>query len=233
MFDSAQVHAPQGLRTKHFVFAGIAVMAAYVLYHNERFLLDPAHPVWQHYEPFKWWLLPHGLAGACALLLAPMQFSDRLRRRFTRLHRVTGRIYVTAALILAPLGAYIQFLDEAQGASRSFTVATVIDAAILMTTTGIGFIFALKRMIPQHRQWMTRSYAVSLVFIEVRVILGVTGWDQPFNWEITEAVVWGCLALSILIGDLANQWYELRSARPRLAAIQAAQTVAVSRAAAP
>ena len=31
-------------------------MAAYVLYRNERFLIDPAHPVWQHYE-FKWWLL--------------------------------------------------------------------------------------------------------------------------------------------------------------------------------
>jgi hypothetical protein len=81
---------------------------AYVLYHNERFLLDSMHPVWQHYEPFKWWLLPHGLAGACALLLAPMQFSDRLRGRFTKLHRVIGRIYVTSALVLAPLGAYIQ-----------------------------------------------------------------------------------------------------------------------------
>ena len=50
-----------------------------------------------------------------------------------------------------------------------------------MITTGIGLYFAINRMIPQHRQWMTRSYAVSLVFIQVRVILGVTGWDQPFD----------------------------------------------------
>src|SRR5712692_4963576 len=107
MSDTIQAQSPSWFRAKTFVFAFVAVMVAYVLYHNERFLLDPNHPVWQHYEPFKWWLLPHGLAGACALLLAPMQFSDRLRRRFTTLHRVTGAIFVTSAFILAPLGAYI------------------------------------------------------------------------------------------------------------------------------
>ena len=39
-------------------------MVAYVLRHNEHFLIDPKDPVWQHYQLFKWWLLPHGLAGA-------------------------------------------------------------------------------------------------------------------------------------------------------------------------
>jgi len=228
MSDTTQLQASGWLRTKNLVFALVAAMMAYVLYHNERFLLDSMHPVWQHYEPFKWWLLPHGLAGACALLLAPLQFSDRLRVRFTRLHRVIGRIYVTSALVLAPLGAYMQYLDEAAGARRSFTIATAIDAALLMTTTGIAFIFALNRMIPQHRQWMTRSYAVALVFVEVRVILGVTGLDEPFDWAIIETVVWSCLAFSVLVGDLANQWYELRSARPRPARTQAGLNVAVS-----
>jgi hypothetical protein len=90
--------------------------------------------------------LPHGGAGACALILAPMQFWDRLRVRFTTLHRITGSIYVACAFVLAPLGVYIQYLDEAQGASRSFTIATVIDAALLMITTVIALIFALKRM---------------------------------------------------------------------------------------
>jgi hypothetical protein len=68
-------------RTKDSVFAGIGLMSAYVLYHNERFLIDASDPMRAHFEPFKWWLLPHGVAGACALLVAPLQFSDRLRRR--------------------------------------------------------------------------------------------------------------------------------------------------------
>lgn len=85
-------------------------MLAYVLQHNERFLIDAAHPEWQHIHTFRWYLLPHGIAAACALLLAPMQFSDRLRHRFTKLHRVIGRIYVGGVLIGAPLGAFIQIL---------------------------------------------------------------------------------------------------------------------------
>jgi hypothetical protein len=210
------------VRPKTVVFTFIAAMALYVLYHNERFLIDAAHPVWQHYAPFKWWLLTHGVAGVCALVLAPLQFSDRLRHRFTTLHRVTGTIYVTGVFLLSPLGVYIQYLDEMQGASRSFTVATVIFSTVLMTTTGIALIFALKRMFRQHRQWMTRSYAVALVFLEGRVILGLFGLDQPFDWAITETVVWSCLAVAVLVGDLANQWYELASERARRPTVPAA-----------
>src|SRR6478736_148031 len=87
------------LRSKHIVWAFIVFMMLYVLQHNERFLIDWTHPAWSHYEPFKWWLLPHGLAGACAILLGPMQFSDRLRQKYTKLHRVVGRIYVVGALV--------------------------------------------------------------------------------------------------------------------------------------
>jgi uncharacterized membrane protein len=202
-------------RIKYFVFAMIATMATYVLLHNERFLVEPQNPAWQHYESIGWWLLAHGLAGACALILVPMQFSDRLRARFTRLHRVVGRIYVTAALVFAPLGAYIQFLNETLvAAPRSFTFAGTIDAVLIVTTTAIGFYFALKRMIPQHRQWMTRSYACALTFFEVRFIIGVAGWDITDN-AITETVVWVCVALAVLVGDIANQIYELQSMQSR------------------
>jgi len=204
-------------RTKYLVFAVIAMMAAYVLYHNERFLLDPAHPVWNHYDPFKWWLLPHGLAGACALLLVPMQFAESLRRRHTALHRTAGTIYVISIFILAPLGLYIQYLDEAQGAARSFTFETMIQSSTLMITTGIGCYFALKRQFSYHRQWMIRSYAVALTFLEIRVIMGVFGLDQPLDWHILETVVWGCVATSVLIGDIANQLYEGHLARRRTA----------------
>jgi uncharacterized membrane protein len=204
-------------RIKYLVFAAIAAMAAYVLYHNERFLIDPAHPVWNHYDPFKWWLLPHGIAGACALVLAPMQFAEGLRRRHTTVHRTMGTIYVISVFIFAPLGLYIQYLDEAQGAARSFTIETVIQSSTLMITTGIGCYFALKRQFTYHRQWMIRSYAVALTFLEIRLILGIFGLDQPLDWHVLETVVWSCVASSVLIGDIANQIYEGQLARHKVA----------------
>src|ERR1700759_3202923 len=101
----------------------VALMIVYVLFHNESFLVNRADPIWTHYQPFKWWLLPHGLAGACALFLGPMQFSDRLRQRYLRVHKTVGWIYVAGAMIVAPLGAYIQYFEERMQGPRSFTMA--------------------------------------------------------------------------------------------------------------
>jgi uncharacterized membrane protein len=189
----------------------IAMMMAYVLYHNERFLIEPTNPIWQHYEPFKWWLLPHGVFGALVILLAPLQFSDRLRRRFTRWHRIVGRLYVAGVFVLAPFGAYIQYFEERLGFPRSFTVLAVVNAVMLIVATAVAFLFAYRRRITQHRQWVVRSYAIALVFIEGRFIMGVTGWER-LGVEIVQAIIWSCLALSVLLGDLANHWTEIRSA---------------------
>ncbi len=203
------------LRPKYFLFAFVGLMLAYVLGHNESFLIHPDDPAWQHYQPFKWWLLPHAMAGCCALLLGPLQFSDRLRQRLTKLHRVVGRFYVVGAMILAPLGAYIQYYEERLGEPRTFTAAAAVNAVLLMVTTGIALAFILKGNVQQHRMWMTRSYAVALVFLEVRVVAGVTGWESLGTAAI-EAIVWGCLAFSILAADIVLQVQELLRTRPAL-----------------
>ena len=197
------------LRPTYLLFAAIGLMLAYVIPHDESFLVHPKDPMWQYYESFKWWLLPHGVAGACALLLGPMQFSDRLRDRFRRLHRVAGRIYVAGVFVAAPVGFYIQHFEERMGDPRSFSIAAAVDAALWMITTGIALVFILKGKVHQHRQWMTRSFAVALVFLEVRVIGGLGGRDN-LDAHANETIVWVCLGCSILSADLVLQWQELR-----------------------
>lgn len=194
-------------RPKYWLFAGIGLMLAYVIGHDESFLVHPNDPVWQHYAPFKWWLLPHGIAGGCALLLGPMQFSDRLRQRFRQWHRVVGRIYVACVLVAAPLGVYIQHFQERMGVPRSFSIAAAVDATLWMTTTGMAMAFIRKGKLHEHRQWMTRSFAVALVFLEGRVIGGVTGWDN-LDVRATETIVWLCLAFSILAADFLLEFQQ-------------------------
>jgi hypothetical protein len=199
------------VNAKYVVFTLIALASLYVLYHNERFLIEPDNPVWQRYEHFKWWLLPHAVFGSIVLLFAPLQFSDRLRQRYPKAHRVMGRLYVVGALVLAPLGAYIQYYEERMGMPRSFTILAVVDAAMLMGTTALAFLFAFKRKIALHRQWATRSYAVALVFIAGRFVMGITGWET-LGVEIVQAIIWSCLALSLLLGDVAIHWREICAA---------------------
>ena len=63
----------------------------------------------------------------------------------------------------------------------------------------------------QHRQWMTRSYAVALVFFEVRLIAGVFGFDQDL--EAIETIVWSCLACAIPLADVVLQLQESQRSR--------------------
>lgn len=204
---------------KPALFTVFTLMLLYVLQHNERFLINHSDPVWQHYQPFKWWLLPHGLAAACAILLGPFQFSDRLRKKYTKLHRVMGRIYVAGAVIGGPLGAYIQYFQERMGGPRSFTVAAAIDAVLLAGTTLIAFTFILKGNVQRHRQWMTRSFFVAIVFLEVRVIGGLTGLDQ--NPAAIETIVWSCLAFALFAADITIYFQELMASRPKPKAVAA------------
>jgi len=193
-------------RGKYLVFAIVGVMLTYVLRHNESFLIHPDDPIWPHYKQIWMWLLPHGLAGACALLLGPMQFSDRLRQRYVNLHHVVGYIYIVAVMIAAPMGFFTQFIQEAMGATRSFSFAAATQATSWMVTTIVALTLIRKGKTQQHRQWMTRSFSVALVFLEVRVVMGVGGWDQ--NPAAVETIVWMCNVFALLAADLIIQWQD-------------------------
>ena len=59
---------PFWLRPKSAVFVAIAVMTLYVLYHNERFLIEPENPIWRHYAEIAFWLVPHAAPALCPVL---------------------------------------------------------------------------------------------------------------------------------------------------------------------
>lgn len=211
--SSAPVAQRQGfqLGAKHVFWTIIVLMFVYVLHHNERFLIDHADPYWQHIAAFKWWLLVHGVSGACALLIGPFQFTQKFRERHLKAHRVMGRIYVGGTLIVGPIGTYIQYRDQLTGSASSFTYAAFTFAGLWMLSTIVALGFAMKRKIQQHRQWMTRSYAYCLIFLEVRVIIGLAGWDN--NERVIEVVVWMLVAAAPIVAEFVLQWQELRSKR--------------------
>ena len=201
-------------RGKYLVFAFIAVVFLYVLRHNESFLVNRADPVWSHYRLIWMWLLPHALAGACALVLAPLQFSERLRQQNQRLHRVIGYIYVISVLIAARMGFVTQFVHERTGATRSFSLAAATQATSWLVTTIIALVLVRNGKIQQHRQWMTRSFSVCLIFLEVRFLEGVTGWDQ-LGPAVDETTVWILNVFAWMAADLILQWQDGWARRPR------------------
>lgn len=117
------------------------------------------------------------------------------------MHRLFGRIYVGMVCVAAPLGVFIQYLDERTGDPSAFTIAALVDATLWLLATGMAFWCIRAGWIEQHRQCMTRSFGMALVFLEVRVVLGVTGWET-LGVAAVETVVWTCVALAYPIAAL-------------------------------
>lgn len=210
----AKVRSAPFVSPKHVVFAVIWLMFAYVLYHNERFLIDPSDDSWPHYHDLGWRLLVHGGFGAVALLLIFMQFNDGLRGRFLTLHRVCGRIYIGAVFVAGPFGVYLAQLDKSIGYTFSFTLATGVLVTLWIFATAMALWCIRTRRVEQHRQWMTRSVAMALTFLEVRVFEGVTGWGASPDGDTL--VVWTCAALGYPLADAALQIEDfLRSRKSR------------------
>jgi uncharacterized membrane protein len=188
-------------KTKHVFFAAFGLMTLFVFYLYETPFLDPQSPVWQHVEPAKWLLLFHGVAGAVALLLAPFQFSARLRGRNMGLHRVLGRLYVAGAFVSAPLAVPV----AVRLGPPSLVMAATIQSCGWLLTTAIALYAVRRGEIRQHREWMIRSYPFAMVFVVARALLAVPalrGLGEPG----VVSVVWGCIALACFVPSLVISW---------------------------
>src|SRR3954471_15639668 len=77
-------------RAKLFLFAVVTATIAFVLWHNERPLLDASSPQSMHLAPAGLRVAAHAFGAALALALGALQF---LARKGGRIHRITSRIW--------------------------------------------------------------------------------------------------------------------------------------------
>jgi uncharacterized membrane protein len=190
------------LRPKYLLAAFIFATFLYVIWYDEGFLVHPNHPRWQHIESFKWLLLVHGLLAVVALTLGAFQFSDRLRQRYAKLHRVLGRCYVAGALIGAPMGVYMHYFElihlyPNNSAYFNGFIANIFNALLWDFCTIMAMLFILQGKVQLHRHWMTRSFSCALIFLEARFVGGI------FNLRAyADIILWACVAMAVPLADL-------------------------------
>lgn len=182
---------------KHILWAIFGLMVLFVLYHDETPFLDKQSPIWLHFAKVKWLLIPHGVAGGLALLLAPLQFSTRLRQRFLQAHRVIGRIYVGSVVISGPVAVYIAHI---QGPPE-LVMAAVVQASGWLFCTGVALYCVRNGKIQQHREWMVRSYPFAMVFVVTRVLFAVPVIDRMGLTGVI-SVVWSCEAAACFLPSM-------------------------------
>ena len=192
--------------TKLVFFVLFGLVTIFVTYMKNAHIFDPTSEVARHFAPVKWYLIAHAFFGALAMLLGVFQFSNRLRARYLRIHRMLGYVYVVSVFISAPFAIPVAKRID----SLSLTAASVIQSFGWMATTAIALYCVRHGNIAQHRRWMIRSYPFAMVFTVARVIIP-TPPILRMGFAGIEMVVWSTIALAAFLPSIFLDWQAIRS----------------------
>lgn len=117
-----------------------------------------------HWEAAFW---VHVAVSMIPLLAGFTQFALWILKRHPKVHRLMGKTYVlSVCLVTGPASLIMAFYANGGITSR---IAFTTLALLWIATTAMGWRMAAKRNWPRHREWMIRSYALTLSAITLRV----------------------------------------------------------------
>jgi predicted membrane protein DUF2306 len=183
----------------------------YYLHYNQAAFTDPLRGA-ANYWVMRAWLLMHMTGGMLALLTGPWQFWTGFRARYHRLHRWTGRLFLSGVAI-GSVGA----VRMAVGTSFGWATAVWLLALALawVTTSGMAYYTIRKGLVAIHKEWMVRAYVVTFAFVTFRVFndFGPTSRLQPDSDRGT-TIGWACWAVPLLVTEVILQLRRIRSLTP-------------------
>jgi uncharacterized membrane protein len=127
--------------------------------------------------------LLHVVPGALIMLLAPFQFSRRVRTRHIRLHRWSGRTIVALAIPMGLSGLFFGLFVPFDGRVEASAVG--VFGALFLFAVLRGFAAIRAGDTRTHREWMIRMFAVALGVSAQRVIGSVmllVTREGPAEW---------------------------------------------------
>jgi len=180
------------------VFFAIGV-AAYAL----QFLsvgIENALPAMAYHVPER--LLPasvHFGIGGLVLMIGPFQFVPGLRAKWPVLHRWMGRVYVAGCLFSGVAGFILASNTNAGAVAQTgFSLLAVF----WIVTTTMAFLKARSRDFAAHKQWMIRSYALTLAAVTLRIYLPVSmaGFGLDFL-DVYPAISFACWVPNAILAE--------------------------------
>jgi uncharacterized membrane protein len=143
----------------------------------------------------------HIIPGALFMILAPLQFIPRLRSRYPRFHRWSGRLLVVLGLIIGISALIMSFTSSIGGANE--TAATSVFAVLFLVSLCKGFYHIRRREIALHREWMIRMFAIGFAIASVRPIVGMFfAFSKLSPHEFFGIAFWLGFTIQLLLAEI-------------------------------
>jgi uncharacterized membrane protein len=143
--------------------------------------------------------LLHAVTGGVGLVCGALQFNGTLRSRHPRIHRIVGRLYLAGIWTASLSGLWnAAYFNVPVSAKVVFWLVGIW----WFLATSKAFLEIRNRHIPAHRNWMLRSFAISLFFITFPI------WVPGLQLLLSDAIAWpvGLLLAAALNMIVAEYW---------------------------
>ena len=189
------------------------VLLAIILVLNLVFLMETAMP-YMLWKPHKMklflgrelWVFTHVSMGMIALLTGPIQFWFAWRSKYIS-HKRLGIIYMIAVGISGIASFYLALANQT---SLIFGLGLGVLGIAWWLTTGLAFLAVRRHKIQLHREWMTRSFILTMGFIFFRVFISITTFLEIGSPSARlEVASWFCWAFPLFIGEIFIQRKQL------------------------
>lgn len=160
-------------------------------------------------------LVAHIVSACVALITVFLQFIDRLRVKAAKIHRYLGKVYVISVFISAILALAVTFNIENFSKATSFLVLSLS----WLFTCWKGYRSAVTKSFDEHRKWMIRSFAVTLVAVSGRIVVPVllltyyvvNGFSLPGGREkMVEEVLNVNIWVGLIVNFMIVEWMILK-----------------------
>jgi hypothetical protein len=145
--------------------------------------------------PRRYPLLVHIGGGTLALFVGPLQLWLGATRRALHWHRTLGNLYLVGVALGAGSAYYLALTTPGGAVYASGLFGLALAWTI---TTGMAYLAIRRRHFDQHREWMIRSYVVTLAFVLFRgLVVVLAGLGDPA--DVAAAAAWLCWAVPLLL----------------------------------
>jgi hypothetical protein len=192
------------------LWLGIIYLTWYFMHGADHFL-QLTQAAMGKYFPVKYLLILHITAGGGALISGPPQFIKALMFYSPKIHRTLGYLYLLAVLA-SSFTALILSFTTAYEVNWPYAFSLQIWVSVWISATFIAFKAAVKKQFLLHKQWMVRSYMVTIAFVLSALILKLPVVAKIGNMgEISPSIFWFAWSVPLYI-------YQVILSRKRLIA---------------
>jgi hypothetical protein len=184
----------------------VKVAAIVALFYVHSFALRyilPSDATFGIYEPRREWLTLHVIAGTFAIFLGPVQFLLASNANYRIWHRVMGVTYIMSVALSSGSAIY---LARHTDFGWVFSTGMMALAFAWIVTTGLAVVAICQAIIPQHKEWMVRSYVVTFSFVFFEATLQIL--DLAKLGTTAERMVvasWVSWSVPLLVAELFIQ----------------------------